>query len=76
MSKWCDTCSRNEVTDEWNSCSSDCPAFGKHLESLAKIVISVKEILIEAEIIADNQEFGLSYGQAIDYLDKIKDIIK
>ena len=36
----------------------------------------IKEILIEAEGIADNQEFGLSYCQAINYLEEIKDIIK
>ena len=36
----------------------------------------IKEILIEAEGIADNQEFGLSYGQAITYLEEIEEIIK
>lgn len=39
MSKWCDTCYRNEITKEWKSCDSDCPVFGKHFEELAKIVI-------------------------------------
>ena len=36
----------------------------------------IKEILREADGVADNQEFGLSYGQAINYLEEIKDIIK
>ena len=36
----------------------------------------VKEILREMEGVADSQEFGLSYGQAINYLEEIKDIIK
>ena len=39
-------------------------------------VNTIKDILIEAEGIADNQEFGLSYCQAINYLEEIKDIIK
>lgn len=39
MSKWCDTCSRNKITGELRSCSKDCPAFGKHHEELAEIVI-------------------------------------
>ena len=39
MSKWCDTCYRNEITKEWKSCDSDCPVFGKNFEELAKIVI-------------------------------------
>ena len=36
----------------------------------------IKELLIEKNGIADNQEFGLSYCQAIDYLDEIEEIIK
>ena len=36
----------------------------------------IKEILREVDGIADSQEFGLSYGQAINYLEEIKDIIK
>ena len=36
----------------------------------------IKEILKRADGIADSQEFGLSYGQAINYLEEIKDIIK
>ena len=36
----------------------------------------IKEILREADGIADSQDFGLSYSQAINYLEEIKDIIK
>ena len=36
----------------------------------------IKEILIEKNGIADNQEFGLSYCQAIDYLEEIEDLLK
>ena len=36
----------------------------------------IKEILREADGITDSQEFGLSYGQVINYLEKIKEIIK
>lgn len=36
----------------------------------------IKEILREVDGIADSQEFGLSYGQAINYLEEIKEIIK
>ena len=43
MSKWCDTCSRNKITGEWKSCGRDCPAFGKHHEELAEMVIKQKE---------------------------------
>lgn len=47
MAKWCDTCYRNEITGEWKSCSDDCPVFGKYFDELAKIVVSIKEILAE-----------------------------
>ena len=36
----------------------------------------IKEILIVVEGIADSQEFGLSYGQAINYFEEIKEVIK
>lgn len=36
----------------------------------------IKELSKEAEGIADSQEFGLSYGQAIDYLEEIKNIVE
>ncbi len=40
MSKWCDTCHRNEFTGKWKSCGADCPVFGKNFEDLAKIVVT------------------------------------
>lgn len=36
----------------------------------------IKEILAEKNGIADSQEFGLSYGQVISYLEEIEEIIK
>lgn len=36
----------------------------------------IKEILARKNGVADNQEFGLSYGQAIGYLDEIEEAIK
>lgn len=39
MAKWCSTCHRNEFTEEWKSCDSSCPVFGKDFDELAKIVI-------------------------------------
>lgn len=35
----------------------------------------IKNILDEKNGIADSQEYGLSYGQAIDYLEQIEEII-
>lgn len=43
MSKWCDTCHRNELKYKSDSCSSDCPIFGKHFDDLAKKVIMQQE---------------------------------
>ena len=36
----------------------------------------IKEIFAEINGIADSQEFGLSYGQAINYLDEIEEVLK
>ncbi len=36
----------------------------------------IKEVLREMNGVADSQEFGLSYSQAISYLEEIQDIIK
>ena len=44
----------------------------KAIEKLNKI----KELSKEADGMADNQEFGLTYGQAIDYLEEIKEVLK
>ena len=35
----------------------------------------IKEILSEKNGVADSYEFGLSYGQLMDYLDRIEEII-
>lgn len=42
MSKWCDTCHRNEITGEWESCSKDCPIFGKDPEEIKDIATEMK----------------------------------
>ena len=40
MSKWCDTCYRNNITGINESCNEDCPIFGKSFEELvAEMVI-------------------------------------
>lgn len=54
----------NENIDEKEVLSSE--------EKLEKI----KKILSEKEGIADNQEFGLTYSQIINYLDEIEEIVK
>jgi hypothetical protein len=36
----------------------------------------VKDILLQRNGVADNQEFGLTYGQAINYLEQIEEIVK
>ena len=36
----------------------------------------IKEILAEKNGVADSQEFGLSYSQAIDYLEEIEEVLK
>lgn len=36
----------------------------------------IKEILAERTGITDSQEFGLTYAQAIDYLDQIEEVTK
>lgn len=45
MSKWCETCYRNNMSDGWKSCDDDCPVFGKHFEELAKFNIRAEELL-------------------------------
>lgn len=39
MSKWCETCYRNEMTGEWKPCGNDCPVFGNYFEDIAKMAI-------------------------------------
>ena len=41
-----------------------------------EVISRIKEILAEKNGIADNQEFGLSYSQAINYLDEIEEVVK
>ena len=36
----------------------------------------IKDILKEKDCVADSQEFGLSYGQLINYLEQIEELIK
>lgn len=36
----------------------------------------IKDILREAEGVADSQDFGLNYCQTIAYLDEIKEVLK
>lgn len=36
----------------------------------------IKEILAEKNGVSDSQEFGLSYGQAINYLEEIEELLK
>lgn len=35
----------------------------------------IRDIFKEMDEVADSQKFGLSYGQAIDYLEKIRNIV-
>lgn len=46
------------------------------IESNEEKINKIKEILREMDGVTDSQEFGLSYGQAINYLEEIKDILK
>lgn len=39
-------------------------------------ISKIKEILQDCENVSDSQEFGLSYGQVINYLEEIKEILK
>ena len=43
MSQWCNTCSLGKVNGRYESCTEDCPAFGKTLEELAEVVIKQRE---------------------------------
>ena len=36
----------------------------------------IKEIITEKNGVADSQEFGLNYGQAINYLEEIEEVVK
>lgn len=43
MSQWCNTCSLGKVNGRYESCTKDCPAFGKTYEELAETVIRQRE---------------------------------
>ena len=36
----------------------------------------IKEILREKNGVADSQEFGLNYGQVLDYLEQIEEVVE
>lgn len=39
MSQWCNECHRNIMIGRWESCESDCPAFGLYDEDMAKKIV-------------------------------------
>lgn len=51
-------------------------SFETYVEDSGEKVDRITYVLREADGIASSQEFGLSYGQAINYLEEIKEIIK
>lgn len=51
-------------------------SFETYVEDNEEKVDRISDVLKEADGIASGQEFGLSYGQAINYLEEIKGIIK
>lgn len=51
-------------------------SFETYVEDNEEKVYRISDVLKEADGIAGSQEFGLSYGQAINYLEEIKEIIK
>ena len=51
-------------------------SFETYVEDSEEKVERISDVLREADGIASSQEFGLSYSQAINYLEEIKGIIK
>ena len=51
-------------------------SFETYVKDSEKKINRIKDVLKEADGIADGQEFGLSYSQSINYLEEIKGIIK
>lgn len=51
-------------------------SFETYVEDNEEKVYRISDVLKEADGIASSQEFGLNYGQAINYLEEIKGIIK
>ena len=58
MSKWCDTCYRNEAIGEWKSCDDSCPVFGKHFEQLARYVVE-REVNYVADFLPQTIEIEM-----------------
>ncbi len=72
MSKWCDECYRNKITGEWNSCNSDCPAFGLNLDdALKKLVEQGAEIKSLNKEVDRLSQVVLYYdGQMVDTINE------
>lgn len=51
-------------------------SFETYVEDNGEKVDRITDVLREADGIASSQEFGLSYSQAINYLEEIKCIMK
>lgn len=51
-------------------------SFEAFVEDSGEKINRITDVLKEADGIADSQEFGLSYSQAINYLEEIKCIMK
>ena len=45
MSKWCDTCYRNEITGEWEPCDESCPMFGRYFGAAKKLIDEINWIV-------------------------------
>ena len=80
MSKWCNTCYRNEFTGEWKSCSEDCPVFGKYFDDLAKIIIERDTKIykiVEQECSGCGKHFHLKYCSDgnYEYIDEVCDCL-
>lgn len=78
MSKWCNTCYRNEFTGEWQPCSKDCPVFGKDFDELAKIIIEHNTKIykiVEQECSGCGKHFHLKYCSDgnYEYIDGVCD---
>lgn len=51
-------------------------SFETYVEDSKEKVDKISDVLKEADGIASSQEFGLSYSQAINYLEEIRGIMK
>ena len=64
-----------EVADDLENIDNEEDTEEKETLSVEEKLQKIKEILSERNGVADSQEFGLSYSQAINYLDEIEEII-